>query len=135
MEQEPSADGTILVVEDNEVVRAGLALVLRREGYTVALAANAGEALACLSAGLEPDLVLLDMLTPFADGWRFLGERKQDVSLAAIPVVIMTGIAIASAEWAASLGAAGYLHKPIDNEALLREVRRCVQVGKQTSLN
>jgi diguanylate cyclase (GGDEF)-like protein len=129
MFQEPPSGNTILVVEDNEVVRMGLGLVLRQQGYTVSLAANGQQALDCLAGGLKPDLILLDMLTPFLDGWHLLEQRKRDTTLAGAPVIILTGIGIASAEWAASLGADGYLHKPFEVEALLREVRRCCRKG------
>jgi CheY-like chemotaxis protein len=116
---------TLLVVEDNEVVREGLAVVLRREGATVALAADGKEALACLRSKPPPDLVLMDMMMPGVDGWAALAETKRDPVLATVPVLIVTGLGVANAEWAASLGAAGFLRKPVETDALLREVRRC----------
>jgi CheY-like chemotaxis protein len=125
MSADTPGSGTLLIVEDNEVVREGLAVVLRRAGYAVALAANGQEALAALRGGVRPDLILLDMLLPAVDGWRFLEQRRQEPALAAIPVVIMTGLGVAGPEWAASLGAAGLLRKPVATEELLREVRRC----------
>jgi CheY-like chemotaxis protein len=114
----------LLVVEDNEVTREGLAFVLRRAGCAVTLASEGAQALALLRAGLRPNLILLDMLLPAVDGWGLLDERKRDPALAAVPVVIMTALSIACPEWAASLGAAGLLHKPIETGALLAEVRR-----------
>jgi two-component system response regulator MprA len=119
------ADGTLLFVEDNDVVRQGVTVVLRRAGYAVALAANGQEALSALRGGVRPDLILLDMLVPVVDGWRFLEQRRREPALAAIPVVILTGLGVASSEWAAALGAIGFLHKPVEPEKLLREVRRC----------
>ena len=67
------AHRTLLVVDDNDVAREGLAGVLRRAGYRVLPAANGEEALQLLRAGPPPDLILLDMLMPFLDGWHFLG--------------------------------------------------------------
>jgi two-component system response regulator MprA len=116
--------GTLLV-EDDKVVREGLAIILRRAGYAVLPAANGQEALAALRGGLRPDLILLDMLVPVVDGWRFLEQRRREPALAAFPVLVMTGLSVASAEWAAALGAAGFLRKPVEPEGLLREVRRC----------
>jgi CheY-like chemotaxis protein len=132
MNSEAPVAGTLLVVEDNEVVREGLAVILRRGGYTVALAADGQEALAYLRRGTRPDLILLDMLTPVVDGWRFMEQRKREPALAAIPVVITTGLGVASAEWATSLGAVGYLRKPVETEELLREVSRYSHKGNQT---
>jgi two-component system response regulator MprA len=125
MSSDTPAGGTLLLVEDNEVVRARLAVVLRRAGYAVVPAADGREALAALRGGLCPDLILLDMLLPVADGWRFLERRRQQPALAAVLVVILTGLGVASPEWAAALGAAGLLRKPVEAGELLREVRRC----------
>lgn len=115
---------TLFIVEDNAIVREGLAIVLRRVGYDVTVAKDGREALDRLHRGPKPALILLDMILPGLDGWMFLKERKRDVCLAAIPVVIMTGIGSASLEWAKSLGAAGLLLKPIDVEVLLEEISR-----------
>jgi len=129
MDAGPLAGLTLLVVEDNEVTREGLAVVLRREGGTVVLAADGQEALACLRSEPPPDLVLLDMMMPGVDGWAALAETKRNPALAGVPVLIVTGLGVANAEWAASLGAAGCLGKPVETEELLREVRRCCGRG------
>ena len=114
---------TILVAEDNAVEREGLAVVLRQRGYTVLTAHDGAEALKLLQAGPAPGLILLDMM-PGCDGWQFLDRRKPRPALAAVPVVLITGLADADADWAASLGAVGFLRKPCDVDALLAEVRR-----------
>src|SRR5438128_628107 len=80
---------TVLVVEDNDEAREGLAVLLRREGYEVLLAEHGEEALGHLRAGPRPALVLLDMLMPVLDGWHFLARLCQNES--PVPVVIMTG--------------------------------------------
>jgi two-component system, chemotaxis family, chemotaxis protein CheY len=116
---------TVLVVEDNAVEREGLLAILAREGYRVAVAVNSEGALAFLRDNPPPALVLLDMLAPGGmDGWHFFDERAQDPALLAVPVVITTGVRIAGDEWARSLGACGYLRKPLDVLTLLAEVRR-----------
>jgi CheY-like chemotaxis protein len=115
---------TVLVVEDNNIAREGLALVLRRRGYNVAVAADGAEALESLRRGPHPDVILLDMLLPVLDGWDFLQERKHHPALANIPVVITTALSIADQEWAESLGADGYLRKPIEVGVLLDAIRR-----------
>ena len=115
---------TILVAEDNAVEREGLAVVLRQRGYTVLTARDGAEALKLLQAGPAPGLILLDMLMPGCDGWQFLDRRQPSPALASVPVVLITGLAEADADWAASLGAVGLLRKPFDVDALLAEVRR-----------
>lgn len=113
---------TILVVDDEAMTRASLATLLARAGYRVMAAANGAEALQALRAEQRPDLVLLDMIMPVCDGWAFLRHP----GTAEMPVVIMTGLGVASPAWAASLGAAGFLHKPFDTDLLLQEVQRHV---------
>jgi CheY-like chemotaxis protein len=112
-------------VEDDPIFREGLAVILRKEGYQVLLAQNGREALDRLHDGPEPDLVLLDMMLPIEDGWRLMERRRQNPALASIPVLIATALGVGSAQWAASLGACGYLRKPVEIETLLAEVKRC----------
>src|SRR5262249_61710854 len=115
---------TILVAEDNPEEREALALALRQRGYTVLAAGDGAEAPRLLYTGPAPGLILLDMLMPGCDGWQFLELRKPRPALAAVPVVVTTGLATANAAWAASLGAARFLRKPFDPEAPLPYVRR-----------
>ena len=120
------ATATILVVEDDAIQREGLRWVLERQGYSVTLTVSPAEALARVSEGLTPDLILLAMLfprVPAGDGWAFLRERQRRPDIAAVPVLLMTVVGKGPA-WAASLGAEGYLRKPMDVEPLLTEVRR-----------
>jgi putative two-component system response regulator len=123
MPSQPSPGKSLLVVEDNDVTREGLAVVLRRAGYQVALAGDGEEALDYLRGEPLPDLILLDMLMSGVDGWEFLQRRKRDPALAALPVIIMTALGVASDEWATSLGATGWLHKPVEADDLLAAVR------------
>jgi CheY-like chemotaxis protein len=112
----------LLVVEDDELVRQGLAVVLEEAGYVVVTAANGREALTYLRHHLPPALILLDMMMPAADGWHFMDLRDQDTGLAAVPVLIMTAIGVACEEWASSLGAVGYLRKPVSEGELVGAV-------------
>src|SRR5437879_5696765 len=122
----PSGCKSILIAEDNTIQRQGLALVLDQEGYQVTTASNGQDALNYLRSGPACDLVLLDMMLPSRDGWSVLEEKNADEALAPIPVIIMTALSIASKEWALSLGAIGFLRKPVEVEPLLKEIRRLV---------
>jgi CheY-like chemotaxis protein len=117
-----SVSKTLLVVEDDEVSREGLARLLQQAGYTTATAGNGQEALDYLSGG-RADLVLLDMLMPVMDGWQFLRRLRQKHT--SPPVVLTTGT-ILTREWANTNGCAGFVRKPIDTDALLQEVERCL---------
>ena len=116
----------LLIVEDNAVVRQGLAVLLEREGYEVALSAEGRQALGDLECSPRPDLVLLDMLLPILDGWRFLEELQSLQPPLTAPIIIVTGSDAIGHDWAQAHGCAGLLRKPIEMEALLAEIRRCL---------
>jgi CheY-like chemotaxis protein len=122
---EGPAGKTILVVEDVVAECEGLTAILQREGYAVVAVATAEEALERLRAD-GVDLVLLAMLLPGRGGWGFLKERQKDLALAAVPVIIVTGLDAANLEWGKSLGACACFRKPVQVPALLEEVRRCL---------
>jgi CheY-like chemotaxis protein len=115
---------TILIVEDDEVARTGLCTILLSHGYDALTAVNGEEALKRLRAGPPSDLILLDMVLPTFDGWRFLPVWRQDPALSSIPLMVMTGLSIASDEWARALGAVCLLRKPIDVDRLLAAIGR-----------
>lgn len=124
MEDQERAAQTILLADDERTTHEVMVGVLGRQGYRVVTASNGAEMLAWLRSGPLPDLILLGMLLPGLDGWQFLQTRANDAALAAVPVVIVTAITVASDEWAASLGANGLVRKPVVAEALLAAVRR-----------
>jgi CheY-like chemotaxis protein len=121
---------TILIVEDNEIEREGMAVVLRQAGYAAVIAPSTDVALAYPECNRPPALILLDMMMPGKDGWQFLQERKKKPALASVPIVIVTGVGVASQEWAESLGAVGVLIKRFDTKVLLREVGRHCRPGQ-----
>jgi CheY-like chemotaxis protein len=113
----------ILVIEDNHVLREGLAYALRRVGCEVMAAVESSAAVALIQGGFLPDVILLDMLTPGLDGWHFFSQRRHDSALARIPVLIVTSLGVASREWAVDLGACGLIRKPIETDLLLEKIR------------
>ncbi len=123
---------TILIVEDNDVQREGLGVVLRNAGYNALLSADAREAVAILKRVATPDLILLDMMIPppAKDGWYFMRARQRAPALASVPVAIMTAMGIAGDEWAKTLGACELIRKPVEGAPLLEAVRRCLGEGQ-----
>jgi CheY-like chemotaxis protein len=112
----------ILIVEDDAATRDALALILGIEGYCVATAGDGREALDFLRRHSPPCLILLDLMMPVLDGWTFRREQLADPALARIPVVILSAVDTPQEE-AASLNAAGYIHKPVETAPLLATVR------------
>ncbi len=82
---------TLLVVEDDSIVRQMLAEVLEDEGYQVLCAMNGLEALKLLrTADMLPRVILLDVRMPLMDGWQFLETIQQDPGLGQLPVIIIS---------------------------------------------
>ena len=112
--------GTILVVDDVTDLRTLLAVALEDEGYAVVEAGSGREALAAVQIH-HPVVVLLDMVLPDADGLQILGRiHREDPT---ISVIMLSGLDDeARAQSAISLGAIGYLCKPISLDHLERVV-------------
>ncbi len=84
------AHAPILVVDDDTDLREILGELLREEGYDARLFENGRLALEFLRKGERPKLILLDLMMPEMNGWRFREEQLKDVELKDIPVVVMT---------------------------------------------
>jgi CheY-like chemotaxis protein len=109
---------SILVVDDDPDVRDSLTEILGDEGYRVTGVRNGREALEYLHEQRRPSLILLDMMMPEMDGWRFRVEQQKSPELAPIPVVLLSAHGNVR-EAALALGAADYLRKPLRIESLL----------------
>jgi DNA-binding NtrC family response regulator len=120
----------ILVVDDEADIRSLLGEILSEEGYDVVAASNAGEARE-RRQGSNPDLVLLDIWMPDADGISLLREWSEHVGLEPCPVVIMSGHGtVETAVEATRLGAFDFIEKPVSLAKLLRTVERALEAGR-----
>ena len=122
----------ILVVDDYEDAREMYAEYLRFCGFRVAEARNGNEALEQAFA-LMPDLILMDLSLPGMDGWEATRQLKADERTRQIPVVALTGHALAGAsEDAKKAGCDSFVTKPCLPDDLVVEVRRMLHLAKQT---
>jgi adenylate cyclase len=105
---------SILVVDDDAVMRSLLSRSLEQDGHLVTTARGGQEALHLISA--EPfDVVLLDVLMPDLDGYHVLEQVKADQKLRHLPVIMITALDdVASAVRCIEMGADDYLTKPVD---------------------
>jgi CheY-like chemotaxis protein len=102
---------TILIVDDEPIIRQLFQKVLEHEGYTVLTAGNGREALEVMRLEL-PDLILLDMLMPVMDGITFLRLMRRNIDFADVPVVVMSAVSEKQhIRNAGSLGVRDYLLK------------------------
>ncbi len=125
---------TILVVDDELGIRDLLSEILDDEGHHVILAENAGQARDARARG-RPDLVLLDIWMPDADGVTLLKEWAA-AGLLNMPVIMMSGHAtIETAVEATRIGAFSFLEKPITLQKLLAAVELGLNRGLQGAVN
>jgi DNA-binding response OmpR family regulator len=113
---------TVLVVEDDALLRRMISIFLSAAGYRVCAAEDGLSGLA-LAQDERPDLVLLDLMLPELDGWEVLRRIKGDALTAAIPVLVLTAsVDPPLTEQALRLGAMRFLTKPIDSRVLVAHV-------------
>ena len=119
----PGVEVDVLYIEDDDEFRASSCERLRDEGFRVAEAQDGSVALAYLSEGNRPALVVLDLLMPRMDGFEFMARLKNDPDLLGIPVVVVSGV-VQSGLLAGPYGVVPHLSKPFEIESLLAYVRR-----------
>lgn len=121
MNSQPNRGGNILLVEDDEIVRRAIQMVLEWEGYRVVCAVNGQEALDQLRSGYRPSLILLDIMMPVLDGEQFRRVQLNDPNLASIPVIVVSAAAFAD-----SIHAAHHVRKPFEVQDLLHLIHEQV---------
>src|SRR5688500_6309474 len=126
-------NASILVIDDEEIMREILDALLTREGYHVRLAASAAEGIE-LAKSVPFDAVIVDVMMPGMDGIGALEElKKLDDEL---PVLMITAFAsVESAIAAMKRGAFDYITKPFKNDEVLIVVRNAVERGRLVEEN
>jgi len=124
----------ILVVDDEEDVRIFLTTVLEDAGAEVFTATDGDEAIS-VAAKEKPDIITLDLSMPGKDGVEAFCELRKTAGLEQIPVCIVTGHpefrkliydrAVPPPE--------GYMDKPVDEERLIANIRRILEVEERRS--
>jgi two-component system, sensor histidine kinase and response regulator len=112
----------ILVIDDEEWLREMIQLALRQRGFDVIEAANGSEGIEQARKHL-PDLILCDVNMGKVDGYLTLASLRNEAPTAAIPFILMTGLADnAGMRYGMELGADDYLPKPFTTDALYAAV-------------
>ena len=114
---------TIMLVEDNQLVRDMIFRRLRLEGYTIITANNGSQAIT-LALTERPNLILMDMSLPGLDGWQTTRHIRALRTMHAIPIIALT--AYATSEDRAKCLAVGcneYETKPVDFSRLLVKIQ------------
>lgn len=123
-EEMDNSSYTIMVVEDNEDVAYLLRFMLSREGFNVLTAEDGRQATALIVGEEPPDLVLLDIMIPYVNGFQLLEKIKNTAGWKDVPVVMLTsksqeGDVVRALE----SGATDYIIKPFQADELLARVK------------
>lgn len=114
----------ILIVEDDNINRMLLRDYLKHYGYYVT-SLSSGQNFIVNLHQLKPDLILLDLKLPDADGYHLLQQIQQEPGLSKIPVIVVSAFAFkVDRERALNLGARHYLVKPINLNVLATKVEQ-----------
>lgn len=118
----PARPVSVLVVDDDALIRDVLSDILEDRGFSVETASNGAEALKKLR-GIRPDVILLDLNMPVMDGREFRQAQRADPALWHIPTVVMTAIDRVP-DYVADLFVSESLPKPVPLRALIAVMDR-----------
>ena len=123
----------VLLVDDYADAREMYTEYLEFAGFDVVQAGNGMEAVQ-RAVDAAPDIILMDLSLPVMDGWEATRRLKADHRTASIPVVALTGHALASiSEGAKAAGCAAFVTKPCLPEDLVREIRQSLSGHQNVS--
>ncbi len=113
----------IFIIDDSSVVIMSLRQILEMEGFSVESAKDGLEAFTRIKKGYKPDLVITDVNMPNMDGIEFIKNARTILKFT--PILVLTTESTSSKrEEAKSLGATGWLVKPVEGPALLKVVKQ-----------
>jgi DNA-binding response OmpR family regulator len=122
---------TALLVEDNEDIALLVEFMVKREGLQVVRARDGREAEHAISAGPAPDLVLLDVMLPYVDGFQLLARIRSTRGWESVPVMMLTAKSQeADIIRALDAGANDYVVKPFQPFELLARLKRLLRAQK-----
>ena len=91
VEDHPRGNPRILIIDDDENILKLYSSILRRERYEVLMASNANNGFA-LAVSAQPNLILLDVVMPSADGGQAVKNLSENASTKTIPVIFLTSM-------------------------------------------
>lgn len=126
--------GVVLLVEDDDILRAELRSFLEDEHYVVLEARNGMEALGILRSDTPPrvHLILLDLVMPLMSGWELLEALRKHPQLSRIPILVTSAVPVQGDR--SGVGATlRWIRKPFPAEILSRAVQEVVGSERPSS--
>ena len=120
---------SVIVVDDDSMMREMLKLILRSADYLVLGEAASGKNGIALCASQKPDVALLDINMPEIDGFQALEEFRK-VSPATLVIMISAEATMDRVSEAIKLGAAGFVVKPLNGASVLSKIENCLKKRK-----
>jgi DNA-binding response OmpR family regulator len=128
MTADSSAQQRLLIVEDDEHMAYLLGYLAEKERFAVERIADGRKARERIDTGPAVDLVLLDVMLPYTDGFELLAQLRANPAWKGVPVIILTSRTREhDAVRALSLGADDYLTKPFSPAELIARIRRRIR--------
>jgi CheY-like chemotaxis protein len=114
----------ILIVEDDPGTSRVIEAVVAKQGFGTRVASNLQGILRGMNAKPTPDMILLDIMLPDANGFAVLERLRRHPDLRHIPVVMLSSLSEpADVAKGLALGASGYLSKPARPQALIAAIK------------
>ncbi|MCW2972059.1 MAG: response regulator [Thermoleophilia bacterium] len=130
-EQPDRSKTTVLVADDETPIRLLVRVNLEAEGYTVLEASDGRQTLEVARANI-PDVILLDVMMPFKDGWEVAEELLKADETSGIPIIFLTARAdLRDHERGLTTGALQYITKPFNPRTLAPSIDECLLVARQ----
>jgi CheY-like chemotaxis protein len=124
----------ILVVDDDTDLVKLIRTFFRLEGFLVREAATRAQIMAALREAPAPDLILLDVMLPDADGFDVLARMRQHPALKSMPIIMITAEATREAVLKGlQAGADGYITKPFEPDTVVTAVKEVLGVSGRPS--
>ena len=118
----------VLIADDEPNIVISLEFLMKREGHEVSIARDGQQALDAIRAQ-RPDLVLLDVMMPFKNGFEVLQELRADEAIAGTKVLMLTAKGRETeVTKGLAMGADAYMTKPFSTKELVTKVKALLDV-------
>lgn len=119
---------TVLVAEDDDEIGEILEFMIAREGFKVLRAHDGREAIRLIEESDAPDLIVLDIMLPYHDGFELIAKVRARAGWESIPVVMLTARSQENdIARALEAGANDYVVKPFQPQELIARMRRLLK--------